>query len=206
MNVHFARSAARTTQAAEGLPRRAWTVDEVVKMVAAGIIDEDERVELIGGEMVPMSPKGIRHENVKNDLLRHLYKNVPDALSIAVETTLYVTEDAFYEPDIIIWPRSFRRIDIKNDIPVPELALLIEVSDPSLNYDLGRKRQEYARLGLREYWVINAQSLVTTIHREPDENGFGQVTELTHTDLMTPALAASLAVRLADLGLTPATE
>ena len=53
-------SAARVTSAAEGLPRRRFTVAEVEAMVAAGVMEEDERVELIGGELVPMSPKGTR--------------------------------------------------------------------------------------------------------------------------------------------------
>ena len=59
-------SAARVTSAAEGLPRRRFTVAEVEAMVAAGVMEEDERVELIGGELVPMSPKGLEHEILKN--------------------------------------------------------------------------------------------------------------------------------------------
>ena len=62
-------SAARVTSAAEGLPRRRFTVAEVEAMVAAGVMEEDERVELIGGELVPMSPKGRRHETVKTALV-----------------------------------------------------------------------------------------------------------------------------------------
>ena len=62
-------SAARVTSAAEGLPRRRFTVAEVEAMVAAGVMDEDERVELIGGELVPMSPKGNHHEVLKTALL-----------------------------------------------------------------------------------------------------------------------------------------
>ena len=58
-------SAARVTSAAEGLPRRRFTVAEVEAMVAAGVMEEDERVELIGGELVPMSPKGLEHEVLK---------------------------------------------------------------------------------------------------------------------------------------------
>ncbi len=57
--------AARTTTAAEDLPRRRFTIAEVEAMVAAGVMDEDERIELIGGELVPMSPKGFAHEAVK---------------------------------------------------------------------------------------------------------------------------------------------
>ncbi len=62
-------AAARVTSAAEGLPRRRFTVAEVEAMVAAGVMEEDERVELIGGELVPMSPKGNQHEVVKIALL-----------------------------------------------------------------------------------------------------------------------------------------
>jgi Uma2 family endonuclease len=62
------RSFPAATQAAEGLPRRRWSVAEIEAMVANGIILEDERFELIGGEVVPMSPKGNRHELVKKAL------------------------------------------------------------------------------------------------------------------------------------------
>jgi len=63
-------AAARVTTAAEGLPRRRFTVAEVEAMVSAGVMDEDERVELIGGELVPMSPKGNLHEVVKTAPIR----------------------------------------------------------------------------------------------------------------------------------------
>jgi Uma2 family endonuclease len=62
-----------TTQAAEGLMRRRWTVAEIEEMVRAGILTEDEHFELIGGEVVPMSPKGIRHERVKGTLAEYWY-------------------------------------------------------------------------------------------------------------------------------------
>ena len=71
-------SAARVTSAAEGLPRRRFTVAEVEAMVAAGVMEEDERVELIGGELVPMSPKGNHHEVVKAALLQRWYRASPD--------------------------------------------------------------------------------------------------------------------------------
>jgi Uma2 family endonuclease len=59
------------TQAAEGLARRRWTVAEIEAMVAAGIIEHEERFELIEGEVVPMSPKGARHELIKVSILEY---------------------------------------------------------------------------------------------------------------------------------------
>ena len=65
-----------TTQAAEGLPRRRWSVAEIREMMAKGIILEDERFELIGGEVVPMSPKGNRHELVKQALQQYWFPRI----------------------------------------------------------------------------------------------------------------------------------
>jgi hypothetical protein len=73
MNEHMRPDRLRsTTQAAAGLPRRRWSVAEIEAMVAKGIIDEDERFELIGGEAVPTSPKGARQEMVKIAVNRFL--------------------------------------------------------------------------------------------------------------------------------------
>jgi Uma2 family endonuclease len=61
----------RTTRAADGLPRWRWTTAELLRMVQLGVIDEDERIELIGGEIVPMSPAGRVHEVVADELARY---------------------------------------------------------------------------------------------------------------------------------------
>lgn len=67
------------TQAAEGLPRRRFTVAELEAMVAAGILDEDERIELIAGDVMPMAPKGIDHEVVKAALNEYWVRRPPCA-------------------------------------------------------------------------------------------------------------------------------
>jgi Uma2 family endonuclease len=97
---------ASTTQAAEGLPRRRWSVAEIEAMVAQGIIAEDERFELIGGEVVPMSPKGARHELVKIALNRFFQRAAPEHLEIAQETTLRLDQDTFVEPDFCVFRRG----------------------------------------------------------------------------------------------------
>jgi hypothetical protein len=99
-------SAARVTSAAEGLPRRRFTVAEVEAMVAAGVMEEDERVELIGGELVPMSPKGTQHEVVKAALLRRWYRVAPDDVDLVPETTFRLSDDTYLEPHVVIYPRA----------------------------------------------------------------------------------------------------
>ena len=101
------------TQAAEGLPRRRWTVAEIQAMVAKGIILEDERFEMIGGEVVPMSPKGNRHELVKTALQQYWFPRIVGSpINLITETTLYVAKDEFYEPDFLFWPRSIPLKDV----------------------------------------------------------------------------------------------
>ena len=192
------RSLAPATQAAEGLPRRRWSVAEIEAMVANGIILEDERFELIGGEVVPMSPKGNRHELVKAALQQHWFPRVVGTpINLITETTLYVGDDEFLEPDFLFWPRAMPLAAVT----ASSALLIVEVADSSLAYDLGRKASIYARLGLPELWVIDARSLVTTIHRDPASAGYSKPREADPTELLEPLLAPHLAVRLGDLGL-----
>ncbi len=202
MNVQIRAPSLPITQAAEGMPRRAWMLDEIEAMVAAGIIAEDERFELIGGEVVPMSPKGIWHEEVKRVLNRHWVKALPPDLQLLPETTLRISQTEFREPDFVFWPSS---VALKNLAP-SHLLLVVEVADSSLNYDLGRKAQFYASIGLRDYWVIDAKRLVTRIHRSPQGERFGDVADLAGDALLTPLLVPELAVQLTALGLEPMAE
>jgi Uma2 family endonuclease len=193
-----------TTQAAEGLPRRRWTVAEIIRLTELGVFGGQgrphERFELIGGEIVPMSAKGAWHETVKKELNRFWTKAAPDDIDIIPETSWYHSEIDFKEPDFFIWPRA---------IPLREISaatalLIVEVADTSLAYDLGRKASIYAGLGVRDYWVIDARRLVTHMHRDPIASGYRVVEQHAGGDLLMPALAPALAVRLADLGLQPA--
>lgn len=199
MNLHVRQSGPATTQGAEGLPRRAWTLDEVEQMVEAGIIGRHERFELIDGEIVPMSPKGAFHENVKRALTRFWVKALPADIEALTETTLRIGTRDFREPDFVFWPGNVTVAGLKPE----HLQLTVEIADSSLDYDLGRKAAYYASIGLTDYWVIDAQRLVTTVHRDPGTGGFGTVTKHDHRALVTPLLLPALAVRLADLGLMP---
>lgn len=188
-----------TTQAAEGMPRRPWTRAEIEAMVAAGIIDEDERFELIGGEMVPMSPKGARHEMVKIALNRHLQRIVAEEVTVAPETTLWLDETSFVEPDFCVFPNRIAPGDQRGR----DVLLAIEVADTSLSYDRGRKIAIYAAYGIPEVWVIDARRLVTRVHRAPGAEGYRELFESGPDGALTSQRVASLQVTLAALGLAP---
>src|SRR5829696_3051296 len=94
------------TNAAEGLPRRRFTVAELERMTAAGILEEDERVELIGGEIVPMSPKGNQHEILKAALTVYWARKLPADLMLVTETTSRLATDTYLEPDFVFYPKA----------------------------------------------------------------------------------------------------
>jgi Uma2 family endonuclease len=183
--------------AAEGLPRRPFTVAELERMVVAGILDEDERIELIGGEVVPMSPKGNRHEMLKAALTIHWVPKLPDDLSVVTETTFRFTEDTYLEPDFVFYPKAS---GIKG-LSAATARLVVEVADSSLGYDLGRKAGLYAGFGIAELWVIDALKLRTRIHREPTASGYGTIVDVSAGERLVPVLVPALAVTLSELEL-----
>jgi Uma2 family endonuclease len=203
MNTHQRPEAIPlATQAAEGLPRRCWTVAEIEEMVRAGIIGEDERFELIGGEVVPMSPKGCRHEWVKIEINRFFQRIAPAHLTVAQETTLRLDARSFVEPDFCVFRRD---LDLRA-LNGPAVLLAIEVADSSLAYDLGRKIAIYAAFGVREIWVIDAKQATTWVHRALGVMGYGEIAEFPAAQRLTPLLAPELALSLADLGVGPMQE
>lgn len=191
-----------TTRAAEGLPRRPWTRGEIEAIVAAGIVDEDERFELIGGEVVPMSPKGARHELVKMEVNRHLVLTLPDDLAVIPETTPWLDNSTFVGPDFCIFPRTIAPGDQRG----PNVLLAIEIADASLQYDLGRKIGVFAAYGIAEVWVIDARRLVTHVHRALGAEGYRQISEYAGDRALQSWRRSEIRLTLAALGLAPAGE
>jgi Uma2 family endonuclease len=192
-------SVARVTSAAEGLPRRRFTVAEVEAMVAAGVMEEDERVELIGGELVPMSPKGNHHEVVKTALLTRWYRARADEVLLTPETTFRLSEDTYLEPDVVIYPRTsgLRGLTGAN------VLLVVEIADSSLRYDIGRKAALYASFGIRELWVIDAVRLTTRVFREPAADDYRDLTDFGPSDRLIPLIAPeAFALQLNELELS----
>ena len=184
------------TRAAEGFARRAFTVAEILKMVEAGIIAEDENFELIEGEIIPMSPKGNRHEVLKSALNLIIARHLPETLRLGVETSVYLDDHTFIEPDLCLYPKRLLPVDVKG----PDVLLAIEVAGSSLGYDRGLKARIYAKHGVRELWVVNAGSRATWVHKQPGVDGsWGSVEERPADAALSTPLLPGLAIKMADL-------
>jgi Uma2 family endonuclease len=198
MNQHFpSYEPPKTTQAAEGLPRLAWTVEDIEELVRLGIFQEDDRFELIGGEIVPMSPKGSKHEHYKGSLLDFWMSRKSGGYRIIPETTFRLDKHTFLEPDFVFYDSK---------VQVPQLAvsntlLAVEVSDSSIGYDIGRKARIYSNFGVRALWVINVNSLDIHVFGEAGIDGYRVNRVIGPTETLAPGFAPELALKLADLPL-----
>ncbi len=147
--------------------RRRFTIHEYHRMAEAGIFGEDERVELIEGEVVEMNPIGSRHANCVRNLNRILSRQAGDDLLVDVQNPIRLDEHREPQPDVaIIRARNYR-----DSLPNAEDVLLaIEVSDTTLAYDKNVKLPLYARFGIPEVWILDVESNIIERHTEPHGN------------------------------------
>ena len=195
MNEHLRRTHRMPTQAAEGMPRWRWTTAELLRLTELGAFTDNDRFELIGGEIVPMSPKGRRHEVVADVLQKFWARRCPEEIWISAERQFNLEPETYTTPDLLVRPAGIQVPDVRGDT----VLLVVEVADTSLAYDQGTKAALYARFGVREYWVINARTLETRVHRGPLPSGYTEVSTIPKDDQLTPLLAPALAVRLREI-------
>ncbi|MFM8805701.1 MAG: Uma2 family endonuclease, partial [Planctomycetia bacterium] len=135
--------------------RHLISVDAFHRMGETGILGPEDRVELIEGEIIDMSPIGALHAAIVDVLARHFGRRAGDSVFIRCQNPLRLDDISEPEPDIsILRPRP----DFyTTSHPGPaDVLLVIEVADTSLAYDLGTKVPLYARHGIPEVWVIDA--------------------------------------------------
>ena len=178
---------------------RAWTADEMLAMVRAGILRENDRIELIGGEIVAMAAKGARHEIIRNELVLWWADRRPRNVKFAEETPLRLSPYNEPEPDIILFPADLLVSDVKPDT----VLLVVEIADSSLSYDLTIKAPLYASFGVVELWVVDTATLEVSVHTGPTAAGYREVRVVRPHETLTPTRVASLEVRIGDLGLQP---
>ncbi|MDJ0613536.1 MAG: Uma2 family endonuclease [Rhizobiaceae bacterium] len=181
-----------TTQFAEGLPRRRFTVEDCFQLVESGIVSPDEKFELLGGEIVPMSPKGVKHEILKQWINKKLLGTLDDRYWVMVEPTIYLSDDTFVEPDIVVMLQDTSL----EKFTVEQVLLAIEIANTTLNYDLGKKAEVCGVAGIREYWVVDATRLETHIHREPGEDGYRDISTASASAELVPNLLNEVSLKM----------
>jgi Uma2 family endonuclease len=157
------------TSTREQTARRRFTVEEYHRMGEAGILREDERVELIEGDIVQMNPIGSLHAACVKVLTRLLGRSLGDDLLLDVQNPVRLDDGMEPQPDLaVVWSRDYRE-----SLPGPEDVLLaVEVSDTTLGYDRNVKLPLYGRAGIAESWIVDLPNGAIERHSDPSEDGY----------------------------------
>ena len=150
--------------------RHLISVDAFHRMGETGILGPRDRVELIDGEIIDMSPIGVLHAAIVDVLARHFGRRAGELVFVRCQNPLRLDDISEPEPDIaILRPRADFYMTAHPG--AADVLLVIEVADTSLAYDLGTKVPLYARHGIPEVWVIDAATRHTRVFRRPVGNG-----------------------------------
>jgi len=160
--------------------RRRFTRAEYHRMAEVGILHEHDRVELIRGEIVQMSPPGRRHKAFAGNLSQLLVTRLAGRATVWMQNPIVLTEDTEPQPDIAVLRRgavSYKERDACGE----DTLLLIEVADTSLAYDRSTKLRLYAEAGIPEYWVVDCSAEAIETYRDPGPEGYRDVTRVAGT-------------------------
>lgn len=155
------------------IPRR-FTVEEFHRMGRAGLFDEDDRVELIGGEIVSMTPIGRRHVACVNRLVALFHKHFLGRFIVSSQNPLRLSEKSEPQPDLAVL--AFRPDFYASRAAMAEDALLVvEVGESSAALDRNLKAGLYARHGVPEYWIVDLTEGLVESHADPSPRGYRRV-------------------------------
>jgi len=167
-------------------------------MGEVGILTERDRVELIEGELIAMSPIGSQHSGTVNTLTRRLVLAVGDRGVVAVRNPVQLDDLTEPEPDFAVLkprPDDYRLATPRAD----EVLLIVEVADTSLAYDRTVKRALYARHGIPEFWIVNLTAGEVEVCRAPGGDDYASVSRVGRDGILEPALLPGVTIPVAVL-------
>ena len=171
------------------------TIAEYDRMIAAGAFDprERNRLELIHGELREMTPIGSEHEVLVDYLTEWSFSKLPrKKVWVRVQNSIGIPAlDSAPEPDLA-W---VARRDYSRGRPTAEdVLLVIEVSESTLRFDLGKKAELYARAGIADYWVVNVSDRSIVVHRDPAAGRYRDVRTFRGDDEICPLQAPDVKI------------
>ncbi len=183
------------TQAADGLPRRGFTNAEIRRLVEVGVIDEDERIELIKGEIVPMAPEFDRHVRARMRITRIFMRALGEEWMVATDASLYLADDIEFQPDLHVFPAHLKSHEVRG----PDVLFAVELSSTTQRKDLQLKAPLYAAHGVRELWVIDLDARTGLVFDRIENNAYASGRRVGIDEVLAPGLIPGVVVRIADL-------
>ncbi|HET6756404.1 MAG TPA: Uma2 family endonuclease [Burkholderiales bacterium] len=171
--------------------RRHFTVTEYYRMGEAGIFSEDDRVELIQGDIVEMSPIGIRHASCVDRLAKLLQQQVGQQCIVRVQNPVRLNELSEPQPDIALLKQRDDFYATRHPLP-EDVLLIVEVAETSAGFDRKMKAPLYAAAGIPELWIIDLIAGLIEIHSQPLGGSYQWVSKIVRGEmLVSNALSGS---------------
>ncbi|KPJ88404.1 MAG: hypothetical protein AMJ53_16870 [Gammaproteobacteria bacterium SG8_11] len=166
------------TKASDIIKKHLLTVDEYHRMGETGILKQQDRVELIQGEIVDMAPIGSKHAGTVLYLSKALNKILDEKADVYGQSPIVLNNLNEPEPDIVLLkPRDD---DYRNALPKSEdILLIIEVAESSLQYDREIKIPLYAKYGIPEVWLVDLENNQLTTYSSPKNDQYEKVKTIT---------------------------
>ncbi|MBD2605706.1 Uma2 family endonuclease [Scytonema hofmannii FACHB-248] len=172
---------------------RLWTVADYHRMAETGILDEDERVELLEGKIIWMSAKGTAHRSAVGRTDYLLKNRLGNRAWVSIQDPIKLNERSEPEPDVAVV--QIDPLDYADHHPTPsEVYLIIEVADSSLKFDCETKGKAYAQAGIADYWVLDVIARQLYVFREPNEEGYQSKVILGEDGRISPLQFADLQI------------
>ena len=180
------------------LDRRTFTIEEYRRMGEIGILSEDDRVELIEGEIVKMSPIGKRHAAAVEAVDEVARERLGRSVNVRVQNPIQLDDHSEPQPDISILKR--RDDYYKHAHPKPEdVLLLVEVSDSTLEYDRQIKVPLYARAGITEVWIINLVDERVEMFADPSGGAYQTAAVFARGEVVQSRTLAALRLDVSEI-------
>ena len=178
--------------------RHRLSVEDYHKLGEVGILTEDERVELIEGELIDMAPIGGPHMGLVNRLTRLLVVAVGDLGVVSIQNPVTLPPHSEPQPDVTILKPGAD--GASSTVPrADDVLLLIEVADTTLSYDRSTKLSLYAKAGIPEAWIVNLPSKCVEVYRDPAPAGYLERSEAVAGSIVSPLALPTVQLAVADL-------
>jgi Uma2 family endonuclease len=175
-----------------------FTVEDYHRMGEAGILTEDDRVELIEGEIVDMSPIGRKHQACVDRLTGRFSRGLGERVIVRVQGSIRLSEGSEPQPDLVLLRPRWDFYGARDAGPEDTL-LIVEVADTTLAYDRDVKLPLYARAGIPEAWLVDLTGERVIVCREPAAEGYQQVVEVRGETELRPQAFPDLALTASDI-------
>jgi len=180
------------------VPRHRLTVRDYHRLAEAGVLGEDDRVELLEGQLVDMASIGPRHALAVDALNEFLVMAAAGQAVVRVQNPIVLDDMSEPQPDFSLLRRPWHGYPDEHPRP-PDVYLVIEVADSSLDFDLGAKLELYASSGIREFWVVDLTSNRVLVHRDPNDGGYGSVASLDMSGTLQVEALPSVTIPVASI-------